>query len=56
MKYLVVLIISLSLFFPGIANSFAEESFIDNLLNISYQPEEINLNLTEIKNITYKTR
>lgn len=54
MKYLVVLIISLSLFFSSITNSFAEESFIDNLLNISYQPEEINLNLTEIKNITYK--
>ena len=54
MKYLVSIIISLSLFFSSISNSFAEESFIDNLLNISYEAEEINLNLSEIKDIKFK--
>jgi len=56
MKYLVSIIISLSLFFSSISNSFAEESFIDNLLNISYEAEEINLNLSEIKDIKFKEK
>ena len=53
MKKIISLIIVLTIFFSSLTKTFAEEWYIEKLLNLNYWVEEFNLNLSKLNNIYF---
>jgi len=55
MKKIISIIIVSILYFSSTSNTFAEEWYIEELLNINYEVERLTLDLSEIDTIYFKT-
>jgi len=53
MNKIIKLIITLTIIFSSLSNTFAEEGYIENLFNLNYWIEEFDLNLHNIKYIHF---
>ncbi len=53
MKKIIIFIITLSLFFSSLSNTFAEEWYIEKILDLNYYSEEYELNLKSIDYIYF---
>jgi hypothetical protein len=53
MTKIIKVIITLTIIFSSLSNTFAEEGYIENLFDLNYWVEELDLNLHEIKYIHF---